>query len=37
MSSPTRLFALAQRTGTKFVYKLISDDCADTIAAAMER
>lgn len=26
-----------QRTGMKFVYKLISDDCADTIAAAMER
>ncbi len=26
-----------QRTGIKFVYKLISDDCLDTIAAAMER
>jgi DNA-binding transcriptional regulator YhcF (GntR family) len=31
------LVCARQRTGTKFVYKLISDDCADTIAAAMER
>jgi len=27
----------SRRIGTKFVYKLISEDCVDTIAAAMER